>query len=277
MATTFWDEVRGLKTTENDWWEIFHEASKLGRYDEFPSQESIVARMKELLESLPYDPYPEVALPTEMTALDMRLSEAVLSRTSCRAMRPRSIELRDLAALLHHAYGITRDNSGTEYTRGFRAAPSGGGLYPLEIYFHTKHVQGLRPGLYHYNPLQRNVRLLRGEDLTPRIAEALVPFQSTIAADASVIFFLTALFERSTFKYGLRGYRFILLEAGHVAQTLNLAANALGLGSLNIGGYYDRQIDELLGLDGLTQSTLYMVAAGERVEGTEADQDHHHA
>jgi SagB-type dehydrogenase family enzyme len=63
-------------------------------------------------------------------------------------------------------------------------------------------------------------------------------------------------------KYGLRGYRFALLEAGHVGQNLVLAATGLGLGAVPLGGYYDRPTDELLGLDGVNESTLYLVAVG---------------
>ncbi len=58
----------------------------------------------------------------------------------------------------------------------------------------------------------------------------------------------------------------LLLEAGHVAQNINLTAVGLGFGCLNLGGYFDRSIDELLGFDGLTHSTVYMLALGERLE-----------
>ena len=143
-------------------------------------------------------------------------------------------------------------------------------LYPLEIYFHSKRITGLAPGLYHYNPARNEVRLLRSGDQTPLIAEGLVEFQSNIAYDASVIFFLTALFERSAFKYSTRAYRFILLEAGHVAQNLNLVATGLGLGCLNIGGYYDRVVDRFLALDGVNQSTIYMAAVCKRLDGPPA-------
>jgi SagB-type dehydrogenase family enzyme len=71
------------------------------------------------------------------------------------------------------------------------------------------------------------------------------------------------MFERSTFKYGERGYRFVLLEAGHVAQNLSLTACALGMGCVNIGGFFDRKVDELLELDGLHQSTIYMAGVGD--------------
>jgi SagB-type dehydrogenase family enzyme len=165
-----------------------------------------------------------------------------------------------LAALLHYAYGISRDNKGTALPRPFRVVPSGGALYPLEIFFYSKLTDGLKAGLYHYNPSKNHLRFLLPGDHTRRISEAMV--QPEIGQNASLMVFLTAVFERSVFKYGDRGYRFILLEAGHVAQNINLVSNALDLGCVNIGGFFDREIDEFLDLDGVTFSTIYMIAVG---------------
>jgi len=253
-----WNLLRGL-ANDNDPGEQFIESSKLSRYDDFPSQAAIIERMMELLDSLSYEGYPVTSLPPPEIS-DAPISLVITSRVSARFMKPEQLTLPQLSALLHSAYGITRTNEGTGFTRPFRTAPSGGGLYPLEIYFHSKRVAGLVPGLYHYSPAKNEVRLLREGDQTPHIAGGLVAFQANVAYESSAIFFLTALFERSTFKYGARGYRFILLEAGHVAQNLNLMATAFGLGCLNIGGYYDQTMDRLLGLDGVSQSTIYMVA-----------------
>ena len=69
---------------------------------------------------------------------------------------------------------------------------------------------------------------------------------------------------RSRFKYGERGYRFALLEAGHAAQNMLLAATALALAALPLGGFYDRRLDELVGADGLDEATLYAIALGGR-------------
>jgi SagB-type dehydrogenase family enzyme len=191
----------------------------------------------------------------------MGLAEAVTSRESARALSPARLSLSQLATLLHHAYGITRDNAGTVFPRPFRAVPSGGALYPLEIYLHTTHVEELEPGLYHYAPTRHELRFLRYGDESRKISEALV--QRNLAVDASVMLFITGVFERSIFKYGDRGYRFTLIEAGHVGQNLALTATAMGLGCLTVGGYSDRQVDDLLGLDGLTHSTIYLAAIGE--------------
>ena len=81
--------------------------------------------------------------------------------------------------------------------------------------------------------------------------------------------FVAAVFGRTRFKYGVRGYRFALLEAGHVGQNVLLAATALGLGAVPLGGYYDRLTDEFLGLDGVNESTLYIDRASERARVTE--------
>jgi SagB-type dehydrogenase family enzyme len=162
--------------------------------------------------------------------------------------------------MLYYAYGITRSNIDTDFPRPFRVVPSGGALYPLELFFQTANVNGLDPGIYHYHAGEHHLRLVRPGDASPLVAEALV--QPEFAVDASLLFFIAALFERSTFKYGNRGYRFALLEAGHVAQNVNLVAGALSLGCVNLGGYFDRHVDELLGLNGVTQSAVYVVAVG---------------
>jgi SagB-type dehydrogenase family enzyme len=221
--------------------------------------------MKEMWESLPYDQYPAIELPTDYAPLELSLGEAILQRTTPRGLKPASLSLRSLATLLFHCYGVTRDNKNTFLPRPFRTAPSAGAMYPLEIFFHSINVEDIKGGLYHYNPARNNLRLLREGDLSRELSRGLV--QQNIPYDASVIFLLTALFERETFKYGDRGYRFTLMEAGHVAQNLDLVATALGLGAMNIGGFFDRDIDAALELDGVTHSTIYLVAVGEPVAG----------
>ena len=76
---------------------------------------------------------------------------------------------------------------------------------------------------------------------------------------------VTAMVWRSRFKYGARAYRFVLLEAGHVAQNVLLAAAALGLAAVPLGGFYDREVDAVLGADGLYEASLYLIPVGRRV------------
>ena len=241
-------------------WELFHENSKAGRHDDYPPVEVINQRMERMVQSLDFDQYPAVPLPASGEPAAMPLAEAIAARTSGRSMQPERLSLGQIATLLHHAYGVTRDNYGTRFPRPFRSVPSGGALYPLELFLHTSRVKDLDPGIYHYNPLRNELRSIRYGDESRQISEALV--QRNYAIDASAMIFVTAVFERSIFKYGDRGYRFVLIEAGHVGQNLALTATALGLACLTIGGYSDRAIDTLLGLDGLWHGTVYMAAIG---------------
>lgn len=259
-AATAWDRAAVGEGAPDLLWEWFHENSKTGRFDIFPSNDQVVAEMQARAESLDYAAYPLVELPRTRAPLARPLEEAMTARESARGMRPGPLTLEQLSTLLFWAYGVTRDNAGTTNPRPFRTIPSGGALYPLEIYLHSSHVEGLPAGLYHYTASAHHLRRIQEGDLTESIAGALV--QPELALGASVVFFVTALFERSTFKYRDRGYRFIFIEAGHLGQNLNLGAVALGLGVTNIGGYFDREIDRLLRIDGVNHSTVYMNAVG---------------
>lgn len=259
-----WQATRLPPEEDGEIWELFHENSKTGRYDIFPDNDFVVATMEKMEESIGLDSYPATALPKHRASLDLPLQEVLRRRVSARNMAPIQLSLSDLATILHGAYGSTRSNEGTAFVRPFRSVPSGGGLYPLEILFHSAHVKELEAGFYHYNPSESNLRLLKRGDFTNEISQVMV--QSEIARRAALIYFIAAIFPRSTFKYGNRGYRFVLIEAGHVAQNINLVSAALNLGCLNIGGFFDREVDRLLGFDGVTCSTVYMGAMGKNLD-----------
>jgi SagB-type dehydrogenase family enzyme len=264
MTRVAWQEFLLPPGNEGEIWELFHENSKLGKYNNALPDEEVRARMQEFHESLPFEGYPVLELPGSLSPFNLSLSDALATRVSVRNFSPRPLTLENLATILYYAYGVRRDDKGTAYLRSLRVVPSGGALYPLEIFFHNAHIEGLKPGLYHYNPIQHHLKLLHEGNHTGKISETIV--HPSIVVSASLVLFITAVFERSIFKYKDRGYRFILLEAGHVAQNVNLVATALGLGSINIGGFFDRQVDEFLGLDGLTHSTIYLVAIGGKAE-----------
>ena len=262
MEQPLWQRLMMSSGESDSLWELFHENSKLSSYQLGPSNDDIIARMKDLHESLPFEGYPITELSNYRMKLDAKLEAAIISRVSCREMTQRQVPADKLATLLHYAYGVNRDNYDGKLPRPFRVVPSAGALYPLEIFFHTARVQGLQGGIYHYNPSGNFIRLLKKGNFTSKIAEAMTAPNVLVALNASILVFITALFERSVFKYGERGYRFVLLEAGHVGQNINLVSSAMGLSSLNIGGFFDRAIDDLLGLDGVTHSTVYIIALG---------------
>ena len=88
--------------------------------------------------------------------------------------------------------------------------------------------------------------------------------QPDVIESAAAVILITAVFQRTTFKYGERGYRFALIEAGHVAQNIDLIAGALRLPAANLGGFFDREVEALLDVDGVEQSLVYAVAVGSK-------------
>ena len=188
------------------------------------------------------------------------LDEAIRGRLSCRQFLAEPIELSELGELFHAAYGVldTIELWG-EFCE--RPVPSGGGLYPLELYAISQRVNGLSGGVYHYVPLGHRLEEVRPDPLPSMLTAEMFLGQPYLIEAAAVLVF-TAVVERSLWKYEDRGYRYILLECGHAAQNINLCAAASGLGCLNLGGFFDEDLSALLKLDSDHEIVLYGVAVG---------------
>jgi SagB-type dehydrogenase family enzyme len=190
------------------------------------------------------------------------LAEVLEARRSERDFGAGPVALKELTAILHAGYGVTRGGSADD-PQPLRAVPSGGALYPLEVYVAVARVDGVEPGLYHFDPLRHVLEVRRPTaPLSDVLREAAIYPEIATACAATLL--VTGVFWRSRFKYGLRGYRFALLEAGHLAQNVLLACAALGLAAVPLGGFYDRPLDELLGADGVNESMVYAVCLGRR-------------
>jgi SagB-type dehydrogenase family enzyme len=191
----------------------------------------------------------------------LTLEDAFAARLSCRHYRDKVVQLDRLSPVLKAAYGVWQESLLWESEFLHRPAPSGGGLYPLEIYLLARRVEGLPPGVYHYAPLFHALELVRELPLPPRYLTELFMGQHYVG-EASLVVVLTAVLARSLWKYGDRGYRYILMEAGHVAQNINLVCPGLGLGSVNLGGFFDTELSRLLGLESDDEVCLYGMAIG---------------
>jgi SagB-type dehydrogenase family enzyme len=195
-----------------------------------------------------------VRLPAGGTELAMPLGEAMRGRRSTRAFSGAPIGSDDLAALLFHAYGQPdRDDLR-------RVTPSAGGLFPLEVYAVVMHDGEIASGLYHYDVREHALERIAHAGPVGQLQEAV--FVDGVVSGAAVVVAISAVFGRSKLKYGERGYRFALMEAGHVAQNLVLAAMALGLGACPVGGFYDDRVNRFLDVDGVDEAALYLVPVG---------------
>jgi len=183
------------------------------------------------------------------------------TRRSVRAFRPEPMPLDTVAALLRAGYGI----AGVEPLEGGgsflrRTVPSAGGTYPLELYALVALVAGVAPGIHHFDALGDALELIRPGAWQAEAAELFYTWP--YVADAPVILCLAAHFSRTQKKYGPRGYRYVLLEAGHAAQNICLAAAEHGLSSLCMGGFRDGRLNRLIGLTEPEQGVVYTIALG---------------
>jgi SagB-type dehydrogenase family enzyme len=173
---------------------------------------------------------------------DASLEKAIKKRRTVRSFARDPLGLEQLSQLLWAGQGITED-------RGFkRAAPSGGALYPMDIYAVVGEggVQGLQAGVYHYEPQGHAVVRLTGEDLRDALARAALGQMWMAKAPLNLV--ITAEYVRICGKYGDRGIRYAVMEAGHVGQNIFLQAEAYGLGAGIVGAFRDHEVAEVLKL-----------------------------
>jgi SagB-type dehydrogenase family enzyme len=203
-----------------------------------------------------YSAAPKIKLDNPELKGGMPLWEAIQTRLSIRSYRNIPLEKKHLSQLLWSTQGISREAMGFE----FRTAPSAGALYPVETYLVLNNVEGIEPGVYHYDVKNHLLDLLKKGDFRMDVAHSAL--DQDMAYSANVVFVWTALFERSKWKYKQRAYRYVYLDAGHIAENLALAAVALGLGSCQIGALYDEEVNQLVEIDGEEESILYMSVVG---------------
>ena len=257
-----WDQIL-LSSNQDDspLWELFHVNSRCSEHV-LPS--NFLHKKDLLLEPrfLDYINFPAILLPKINHDLNMPLTDAIKNRISKYNMTPDAITLEEIAILFAYGYAVKRSSTGNQSIT--RYTPSAGALYPIEIYFHYSpsltNDLSISPGLYYYNPLKYELRLLINKNCHAEIKNIFM--QSDLVKKSAIQIFITSIFHRITQKYGDRGYKFAFLEAGHIAQNFNLVATAMELSCINIGGYYERKANELLKIDGISHSTIYTMLIG---------------
>ncbi len=204
------------------------------------------------------DPGAAVSLPRPG---ESPLARLIRERYSCRKFQPKPMPLEAVSTLLWAANGLTHETrlNGGELCIS-RSIPSAGGLYPLEVFALAQRIEGLADGLYHYAVWNHAMEPVRAGASFREFESAvlMLPF----VEQANLLLFLAAIFGRTQKKYGPRGYRYVLLEAGHAAQNICLAAGEGGLGSLCIGGYLDGELNAMLGLEEGKRGVVYVVGVG---------------
>jgi len=207
-----------------------------------------------------------IKLPSPQLKSKVSLEETILRRRSVRRYRREPLDLPQLSQILWSAQGITG-------TRGFRAAPSAGATYPLEI-FVVVGKQGviageakqapeeLQAGIYHYEAASHSLILHKPADLRPDLARATLDQEFIIDAPVDIV--ICALYHRTSYRYGRRGERYVHIEVGHVGENIHLQVVALGLATVEVGAFHDEEVRTVLGVDEQIKP-LYIMPVGKPV------------
>jgi SagB-type dehydrogenase family enzyme len=175
-------------------------------------------------------------LPQPRTKGQDTLEELIKRRRTIRSFRSTPMTQDQLSQLFWAAQGITEE-------KGYkRAAPSGGALYPMDMYAVVGEggVEGVQPAVYRYEPQDHSVSVVVAGDLRHPLAKASLGQMWMAKAPVSMV--ITAEYRRITSKYGERGVRYAMIEAGHIAQNIFLQAEALGMGAGIVGAFHDAEV-----------------------------------
>ena len=244
-------QLLSIPTTK---YQKFHEYTKIKKKQKSLTLDEWPTEWKKVY----FKSYPridQIILPNP-THLDITLESALEARVSNRVFKNMKISLNDISNLLHFCVGF-KDGNGNYSPK--RYYPSPGGRYPIETYLISINSD-LEKGVYHYNIKTHSLEKIRTFD-TFDDEDFFTPTQKWIK-DASILIVLTAVFDRNTIKYSDRGYRHILTEAGHIGQNIYLVCAAMKLACCGVGGYYDNRLNELIGVQDISESVINVTSVG---------------
>ncbi len=210
----------------------------------------------------PFRRYPDAGRVPLPAAADTgrALGEVVRSYVPARSFEPVPLSLEELASLLFHTNGLTGEVRLLQGVARLRAAPSAGALYSGEVYVAVERVTGLEAGLYYYGVDRHRLIRLRSGSRLQDIARALE--RPGEIENAAVVVLLTNVFGRYTRRYANRGYRYALIDSGHIGENLRLAASSAGFADASPLRFQDDALNELLDVDGKTEAVCAVHAVG---------------
>jgi len=202
-----------------------------------------------------YARFPEIKLPKSYRTKKSDLLKVLMTRRSQRNPSKKFLGLDEISFILYYSAGISYEK--TELI--LRTYPSAGALFPCEIYIISLNTElSSIPFVFHYYPLNHSLEKLWKVNRTS-LKKAIIQKEPL---KFPLIILITAIFAKSTIKYGYRGYRYAFMEAGHIGQNILLISRFLNLNSFPLGGFIEKEINNILDIDGLNESILYMFPIG---------------
>ncbi|WP_052046189.1 SagB/ThcOx family dehydrogenase [Candidatus Paracaedibacter symbiosus] len=216
-----------------------------------------------------------VSLPQpNLSLLDKnKFLEVMRERKTCRSFKGEAISFDQLSTLLYVSLGPIHEkwsdleDNGLQILGRRKSFPSAGGLHPEEAYIIALRVDGLIPGIYHYDSVEHHLTLVEADVKEEDLVKLL--YGQYFAEGLSFGIFLTARFEKGWWKYPhSRGYRVVLLDIGHASQSILLTATALGLETWLTGAFGDTQTEKFLNLTSSTEQPILFIGGGYGDKGT---------
>lgn len=198
----------------------------------------------------------QFVLPSPNTKNMTPTFEAIIHRRSIREYTDEELKPHHLSKILWAAQGITGRVKGTE----LRAVGSAGALHPIETYVVVNRTGDLPHGLYHYNVRAHALDLLIQEQFQIGLVNACMGQE--FIGQAPICFIWTGIFNRVSWRFAQRAYRYVYFEVGQVLQNATIACQAMDVGCCEIGAFYDDEINLLLGVDGIEETALCLMSAG---------------
>lgn len=250
-------------------YEIFHCNTKICRY-EIPLRKRDIAKMEKSpfleltrLDQKAYFTAKEVSL--LKVPLETELDQNIIKSQSTERFSARTITLDQLGKLLYLSCGVTKE---LPDGKKLRAVLSVDNLYPIEVYPIIFNINNLEEGIYHYNAKRHLLETLNCEHVKNKFASSLL--DKEIFDNANALLMLTAIFKKVTLKYGDRGYRYVLLDAGHIIHNICLLTSTMDIGFAVLREFIDDEINDLIGINGVDEAVICGLAIG----GKEEEESH---
>ncbi len=226
------------------------------------------------LRKLKYNEKELIKLP-KYYKINVSFDSLIKTRRSRRRFTKAKLSLKELSTILFYAQGITDSAeinedfffmdrlsellNKKEYCLNMRTYPSGGGLYPIELYFFSKGVKLLNDGIYLYIPEHHSIKLIKEIKID---FDELAALKGIDVQNTNLFFIYVYNKNYNSQKYGESGFVFSLIELGSISQNLHLSCSALGCGSCDIGGFYKEKIQKKIGLNDLYEHVVSTTVAG---------------
>jgi len=207
-----------------------------------------------------YPRFKKTLLPKIFSKEEVSIQEVIIKERPMMEFARKSFSLEEISKILFYSAGITHTEKMDEKELSHRAYPSIGSRYPLELYPVLFQDNEIEPGIYHYNVKSHTLELILTGDYRNQIIYS-TKNQEWIK-NASLAILISAIFKRTEMEFGDRGYRYVLLEAGHLAQNLFLITASMSLTCDTIGEFLDDELNKLLDLDGTNEAIIYIMVIG---------------